>query len=43
MPILGHCLGFELLPFLTLNMTANRVTCSSNNQALPLDFKPGKN
>jgi gamma-glutamyl hydrolase len=39
-PIWGTCLGFELLTFLSANMTAHRVKCNSQSQALPLEFKP---
>lgn len=38
-PVWGTCLGFELLTYLAANGEEHRVHCSSNNQALPLDFK----
>ncbi|XP_062541132.1 gamma-glutamyl hydrolase-like isoform X1 [Armigeres subalbatus] len=39
-PLWGTCLGFELLTYLAANGEEHREHCSSNNQALPLDFKP---
>lgn len=39
-PLWGTCLGFELLTYLAANGDEHRAHCSSNNQALPLDFKP---
>lgn len=38
-PVWGTCLGFELLVVLTANGTDPRTSCSSKNQALPLEFK----
>lgn len=38
-PIWGTCLGFELLTYLAANGTEHRAHCSSNSQALPLNFK----
>lgn len=40
-PIWGTCLGFELMGYIENNMEEIRVDCQSNNQALPLKFKPG--
>lgn len=39
-PVWGTCLGFELLTYLAANGDEHRAHCSSNNQGLPLDFKP---
>ncbi|KAL0271748.1 UNVERIFIED_CONTAM: hypothetical protein PYX00_008746 [Menopon gallinae] len=39
-PIWGTCLGFELMGYIENNMEEIRVDCQSNNQALPLKFKP---
>jgi gamma-glutamyl hydrolase len=39
-PLWGTCLGFELLTFLSANRTEHRARCSSQSQALPLEFKP---
>ncbi|XP_015122693.1 gamma-glutamyl hydrolase [Diachasma alloeum] len=39
-PIWGTCLGFELLTYLAANGEEHRTKCSSNNQILPLVFKP---
>lgn len=39
-PLWGTCLGFELLTYLATNGDEHRAHCSSNNQGLPLDFKP---
>lgn len=41
-PILGICLGFELLTYVAANCNEHRSSCSSKNEALPLEFKPGK-
>lgn len=41
-PIWGTCLGFELLTYLSAHGVEHRAHCSSNNQALSLDFQPGK-
>jgi len=38
MPIWGTCLGFELLINLSANNTEVRTGCSSQSQALPLEF-----
>ncbi|XP_052893484.1 gamma-glutamyl hydrolase-like isoform X1 [Anopheles moucheti] len=38
-PLWGTCLGFELLTYLAANGTEHRAHCSSNSQALPLNFK----
>ncbi|XP_043477610.1 gamma-glutamyl hydrolase A-like isoform X2 [Leptopilina heterotoma] len=40
-PILGTCLGFELLTYLAANRVEHRSNCSSNAQALPLHFSSG--
>lgn len=40
-PVWGTCLGFELLVYLTANLTEVRTYCSSSSQALPLEFKEG--
>ncbi|XP_011310326.1 gamma-glutamyl hydrolase-like [Fopius arisanus] len=39
-PIWGTCLGFELLTYLAANGVEHRTNCSSNNQVLPIIFKP---
>ncbi|RLU18954.1 hypothetical protein DMN91_009312 [Ooceraea biroi] len=39
-PILGICLGFELLTYVAANRVEHRSNCSSQNQPLPLEFKP---
>lgn len=39
-PILGICLGFELLTYVAANRAEHRIDCSSINQPLPLEFKP---
>ena len=41
-PILGICLGFELLTYAAANGTEHRSDCNSQNQALPLNFTKGK-
>lgn len=41
-PIWGTCLGFELLTYLSAHGNEHRAHCSSINQPLPLEFKPGK-
>lgn len=38
-PLWGTCLGFELLTYLSADGVEHRADCSSNNQALPLEFK----
>jgi gamma-glutamyl hydrolase len=38
-PLWGTCLGFQLLSFLSADMAAHRVRCSSQSQSLPLEFK----
>uniref|UniRef100_A0A2M3Z531 folate gamma-glutamyl hydrolase n=1 Tax=Anopheles braziliensis TaxID=58242 RepID=A0A2M3Z531_9DIPT len=38
-PLWGTCLGFELLTYLAANGAEHRAHCSSNSQALPLNFK----
>lgn len=40
-PILGICLGFELLIYIAANNTKNRRQCDINREALPLIFKDG--
>lgn len=40
-PILGVCLGFELLLHLGNNKKELRARCQSENVGLPLDFLPG--
>ncbi|XP_025152457.1 chitobiosyldiphosphodolichol beta-mannosyltransferase isoform X2 [Harpegnathos saltator] len=42
-PILGICLGFELLTYVAANGIEHRTNCSSLNQPLPLEFKPNFN
>lgn len=37
-PILGICLGFELLTYVAANCVEHRTACSSKNQPLPLEF-----
>ncbi|KAL6425752.1 hypothetical protein ACFW04_009673 [Cataglyphis niger] len=37
-PILGICLGFELLTYVAANGVEHRTSCSSKNQPLPLEF-----
>ncbi|KAH0951379.1 hypothetical protein HN011_007138 [Eciton burchellii] len=39
-PILGICLGFELLTYVAANRIEHRLNCSSQSQALSLEFKP---
>jgi anthranilate/para-aminobenzoate synthase component II len=41
-PVLGICLGFELLTYLASNNVEHRASCYSYNEALPLEFKRGK-
>lgn len=41
-PILGICLGFELLTYVAANNVEHRITCSSQSQALPLNFNTGE-
>lgn len=41
-PVWGTCLGMELLVLKTANNTETRFNCKSHNQALPLEFKEGK-
>lgn len=38
-PILGICLGFELMTYVAANCVEHRTHCSSKNQPLPLEFK----
>jgi hypothetical protein len=38
-PLWGTCLGFELLTYLSANGVEHRARCSSQNQALHLEFK----
>lgn len=38
-PLWGTCLGFELLTYLSADGREHRAHCSSQNQALPLEFK----
>lgn len=38
-PILGICLGFELLAYVASNKRLNRMPCVSQSQALPLKFE----
>ncbi|GAB1869985.1 folate gamma-glutamyl hydrolase [Camponotus japonicus] len=37
-PIIGICLGFELLTYVAANGVPHRTACSSENQPLPLEF-----
>ncbi|KAI4500092.1 hypothetical protein M0802_004962 [Mischocyttarus mexicanus] len=37
-PILGICLGFELLTYVAAGKVPHRTECSSQSQALPLNF-----
>ncbi|XP_043474242.1 gamma-glutamyl hydrolase B-like [Leptopilina heterotoma] len=39
-PILGICLGFELLTYLSANRVEHRTNCTSVCQAIPLNFTP---
>ncbi|CAK9828149.1 Gamma-glutamyl hydrolase [Anthophora retusa] len=39
-PILGICLGFELLTYIEAKRVEHRINCSSENQPLPLEFTP---
>lgn len=41
MPIWGTCLGFELMAFVTSEKGDPRSDCSSDRQALHLDFESG--
>jgi GMP synthase-like glutamine amidotransferase len=41
-PVLGICLGFELLTYLASNNVEHRASCYSYNVALTLEFKRGK-
>lgn len=41
-PLWGTCLGFELLTWIDAEKREHRATCSSQNQALHLEFTPGK-
>lgn len=41
-PVWGTCLGMELLVLKTANNTETRFNCRSKNQALPLEFKEGR-
>jgi GMP synthase-like glutamine amidotransferase len=41
-PMLGICLGFELLTYLASNNVEHRARCYSYNETLPLEFKRGK-
>lgn len=41
-PILGICLGFELMTYVAANGVEHRTDCSSFNQPLALEFKPSK-
>lgn len=41
MPIFGTCLGFELLAYITSENGDPRADCSSDRQALALEFEPG--
>lgn len=38
-PILGICLGFELLTYVASDKRLNRMPCTSQSQALPLKFE----
>lgn len=38
-PILGICLGFELLTYVAANRVEHRINCLSKSQPLPLEFK----
>lgn len=40
-PMLGICLGFELLTYLASNNVEHRARCYSYNETLPLEFKRG--
>lgn len=40
-PILGICLGFELISFLAAGGVEHRFKCDSRNQVLPLEFSSG--
>ncbi|XP_051167678.1 gamma-glutamyl hydrolase A-like isoform X2 [Leptopilina boulardi] len=42
-PILGTCLGFELLTYLAADRVEHRSNCSSNAQALPIKFTSNYN
>lgn len=41
-PVWGTCLGFELLTYIDSDRVDHREKCSSENQPLALDFRPGK-
>lgn len=41
-PILGICLGFELLTYVAANKNEHRIPCYSQSQALPLMFRSGE-
>jgi hypothetical protein len=41
-PVLGICLGFELLTYLASNNVEHRARCYSYNETLPLEFKARK-
>jgi hypothetical protein len=41
-PMLGICLGFELLTYLASNNVEHRARCYSYNETLPLEFKARK-
>lgn len=38
-PIFGTCMGFELLAFITADRKLDMLSCSSQDQRLPLEFK----
>lgn len=40
-PIMGICLGFELLTYAASGAKDHRIRCSSHNQLLSLKFEPG--
>lgn len=40
-PILGICLGFELLTYVAAERFEHRINCDCSNQSLPLEFDPG--
>ena len=40
-PILGICLGFELLTYVVAERCEHRIHCDCSNQSLPLEFNPG--
>ncbi|GLG97987.1 Folate gamma-glutamyl hydrolase [Gryllus bimaculatus] len=39
-PLWGTCLGFELITYLAAGRREHRAWCDSENEMLPLDFKP---